>query len=115
MISWIQSKSIRTYKHMKIKLHLPFKILRIPSQYEDEPKPEKSPRFWRKAFMGLSFAYIAAGLLLMAFLVLKIFIYPKIKTCADYANRAQAQKALPKHPNLDGDQDGIACEHLKKT
>jgi len=34
------------------------------------------------------------------------------KTCRDFSTQAEAQAALPANPNLDGNNDGEACESL---
>jgi hypothetical protein len=43
-------------------------------------------------------------------------VCPK-RTCSNYTSRAQAQAAFDRDPdclkNLDGDNDGIACENLQ--
>lgn len=41
------------------------------------------------------------------------------KTCSDYSTQAEAQAAFDADPdclnNLDGDNDGIVCEHLSRS
>lgn len=100
-------------------IHLPIKM-GIPSQY-DEPKPERSPRFWRRAFMGLSFIHILYALILgINLLAVTVFgsQFFAARPCSNFESQAAAQKAYNDNPvkysRLDGnDHDKIVCENLR--